>query len=888
MRANCFLIAGSILLLVTTSQAEIQRWRVGDQGHPWNLSPVSGRLSWGRGWSVEIVTDDDGDGAVDEDGVELLDNDGDSLVNEDPTDGFDNDRDGQIDEDGPDPQVDNDGDGRLNEDGRHTNGDDDRDGKFNEDLLDGADNDGDGLIDEDGPRLADDPAKGLTTWLQPIHLDSTRNLATLVNERYLDGEFGGVTAEKTLLNPSMVVPSIFGYRNEPADPISADQWSVASVTGRVDFGLMLDNKLSTAFGARGDGLGGIDMILQGYYYVNRITIRPRPTLPGAALSYYRIAYGDSSTLDRTTQFIQGWKTLWPRQIDNDGDGQINEDWIDGRDNDIDRKIDEDPAETVSGEFVPSVKNFTFDPPVLMGRLDINSTAAYGIYVETAEVGVFGEGFPTDASFTSEIIDVGTPTPRFRRYAQQMELYAESDSAKLSTQFPDRSGKLVNWGKARWKGRRLGPGEEGKVRIQFRAGNTLDTHVYARRLGPGLSDERDDKGLPLTAFKWSKLTDGRIEEISLQYNEIGQQLGADGAQGWSYWSAPFSFEEGLIDTTLPPEQWTSAGVPLPLPGGSRYLQFRLLFDSSIQSAVSLDYLEFDYDVPLASGGVLAEIFPAQVPLGENTTFHYFLRPVFAEADGASFNRIEIQVPDLATRIDTLRFDGQVWQQIDPAQGDDPLALAQPRRLPPTAGRADSLGQFAQSILPDPATGGGRLLVKLPPMSSRHFRLGESLEIVFTSKLFRGAKQFTSSVWNDQLGTQATIIPQPTKPGDATAEVATNDVNVVVEKIDQPLSPIRLATRIFTPNGDGVNDLLQLSFDLFLLLEQTQVQVDILDLSGRQVAVVGPLSQTAGTAQLTWDGKDAEGKRVPPGIYLYRLKVGGASATTEQTGTLSVVY
>jgi len=175
-----------------------------------------------------------------------------------------------------------------------------------------------------------------------------------------------------------------------------------------------------------------------------------------------------------------------------------------------------------------------------------------------------------------------------------------------------------------------------------------------------------------------------------------------------------------------------------------------------------------------------------------------------------------------------------------------------------------------------------------MSSRHFRLGESLEIVFTSKLFRGAKQFTSSVWNDQLGTQATIIPQPTKPGDATAEVATNDVNVVVEKIDQPLSPIRLATRIFTPNGDGVNDLLQLSFDLFLLLEQTQVQVDILDLSGRQVAVVGPLSQTAGTAQLTWDGKDAEGKRVPPGIYLYRLKVGGASATTEQTGTLSVVY
>ncbi|MBI2506336.1 MAG: hypothetical protein HYW07_24235, partial [Candidatus Latescibacteria bacterium] len=202
-------------------------------------------------------------------------------VDEDPPERFDNDLDGQFDEDGADAQVDNDGDGRFSEDGLHTNGNDDYDLRTNEDGLDGVDNDLDGLIDEDGPRLADNAAPGLSTWLQPIQLDSTRNLATLINERYLDGEFGGVTSAKALLNPSMVIPSESGYRNEGADPISADNYAVASATGRVDFSRMVDNDLSTSFFGRGDGLGGINIILNGYYYINRITFRPRPTLPGA-------------------------------------------------------------------------------------------------------------------------------------------------------------------------------------------------------------------------------------------------------------------------------------------------------------------------------------------------------------------------------------------------------------------------------------------------------------------------------------------------------------------------------------------------------------------------------------------------------------------------------
>ena len=81
-----FTVALCTLFLPNDSYAEIKRWRVGDDAQPWSLRPVSGRLDLGRSWVVEIIVDDDGDGMIDQDPVELHDNDGDGLFNEDPTD----------------------------------------------------------------------------------------------------------------------------------------------------------------------------------------------------------------------------------------------------------------------------------------------------------------------------------------------------------------------------------------------------------------------------------------------------------------------------------------------------------------------------------------------------------------------------------------------------------------------------------------------------------------------------------------------------------------------------------------------------------------------------------------------------------------------------------
>jgi len=865
--------------------AEIKRWRIGDDVHPWTLRPVTGRLDLGRSWAIELIADDDGDGLIDEDPVELIDNDddgqinedpvdpqvdndddgqinedldnnidddGDGLIDEDPLELIDNDGDGLIDEDGPDPQIDNDGDGLLNEDGLYTPYDDDWDGLLNEDPANALDDDGDGLIDEDPPLPEHDG--GVTTWIRPVRLDSLRNLAYLLNQRFKAGELGGIIPGKDTQRPFMVVPSEYGFRREVADPISADYWAVAGVIDRKEAEKAVDGNLKTDFTSTKYGRGGIAVNLMGYYYINRIVFRPQPTLPGGTIADYYVRYGNQTSINRDAETIQANRTL---------------------------------VKTVRGQFNPIIKDLRFDPPFIAGRIDVYSIDKEGKLSQTAEIGHFGDGYAIDGRYTSAIIDVGTSTPRIRRYDREIEQFAGSERTAYENQFSlDVVGHQVNWGKVRWRGNR--DSRDGDVRIQFRVGNTLDTHIYARRLGPGLSDTQDENGNTLDLFSWIKLPEGRIPERELQYNELGVDLGDDGLLGWSFWSAPFKLEDALIDDSLPESEWKNAGVQLPLPGGTRYIQFRIFFDSAQHSAALLDFIEFDYDAPLVSGGVVAEIFPARVTLGEETAFRYFVRPFFKTGEATSFNRIEIVVPSADTRIDTLRFDGQDWAEIAPSTGANPLSDIHPSRLAPAEGRTDSLGQFAQSVVTDPITGSSKLHIKLPLMGAEHFQFGQNIEIVFRSKLFRGSEEFTSSVWNDQFGPDVESIPQPAEDGDATPDIATNALLVVADEIDQIVRAPYIAPNPFTPNGDGINDAVTFSFDLFLVLNQVDVQVEIYDLSGRRIAQVQTGGSTAGNLQIDWDGRDNQGQVAPPGIYLYRLAIDMDDTSTEHSGTLSLAY
>jgi len=63
--------------------------------------------------------------------------------------------------------------------------------------------------------------------------------------------------------------------------------------------------------------------------------------------------------------------------------------------------------------------------------------------------------------------------------------------------------------------------------------------------------------------------------------------------------------------------------------------------------------------------------------------------------------------------------------------------------------------------------------------------------------------------------------------------------------------------------------------FTLTEAAQVQAEVVTLNGRRmVEVATPQSRAAGLNNLVWDGRDAQGRLVPNGVYLFRVV-----ATTE---------
>jgi flagellar hook assembly protein FlgD len=57
--------------------------------------------------------------------------------------------------------------------------------------------------------------------------------------------------------------------------------------------------------------------------------------------------------------------------------------------------------------------------------------------------------------------------------------------------------------------------------------------------------------------------------------------------------------------------------------------------------------------------------------------------------------------------------------------------------------------------------------------------------------------------------------------------------------------------------------------FELDHSGKVNLDVLDISGRLVTTLVSGVRSAGHNEIEWDGLDGMGRRVAPGIYVYRL-------------------
>jgi flagellar hook assembly protein FlgD len=94
--------------------------------------------------------------------------------------------------------------------------------------------------------------------------------------------------------------------------------------------------------------------------------------------------------------------------------------------------------------------------------------------------------------------------------------------------------------------------------------------------------------------------------------------------------------------------------------------------------------------------------------------------------------------------------------------------------------------------------------------------------------------------------------------------------------------------FTPNGDGVNDRLQVVFSVLKIDRDRRIEAEFSTLNGVPVARLAAAG-VGGQQVLEWDGRDVSGAQVPPGIYLCRIHVDtDEDVQNTQVRVVSVVY
>ena len=168
----------------------------------------------------------------------------------------------------------------------------------------------------------------------------------------------------------------------------------------------------------------------------------------------------------------------------------------------------------------------------------------------------------------------------------------------------------------------------------------------------------------------------------------------------------------------------------------------------------------------------------------------------------------------------------------------------------------------------------LLIDLPQAIGN-----DSLLVSFTTRLLQNASVFALDLGSSE------------RPGLwQSVEAAERRSNIVMlpelTGSGQLISDLQLASEVFTPNGDGANDQLEVRFVAFKT-EGVEARVEVFDLAGRRIA--GLTASNNGSQHFfTWNGRSTDDVTVEPGIYILRVDLGADTGSDTATRTIAVAY
>lgn len=327
-----------------------------------------------------------------------------------------------------------------------------------------------------------------------------------------------------------------------------------------------------------------------------------------------------------------------------------------------------------------------------------------------------------------------------------------------------------------------------------------------------------------------------------------------------WIRADSIEQGPIVRNPAWSTWeTVTDGQVRSPGTQPYIQFRLLLTDP---GVVIKQLIIEYLNPPIAELLEAEIAPLLVDAGRDTTFTVSLR----------------------TRIRRLRSNGSLLPNGD--TGFQRIRIA-------TAAQISAV----ENVLIDDRE--VEFAVSFPPDAEIEIRLrrsvlqdGTFIQMVLRGTVFRDATRFDVQavdrrlVDGQLLSVQQSAREQDVDPFSLGGSLV---VRVKDEQGELPLlDRVGVSSGAFTPNDDGANDEFVLSYVLLKLTQPVAAFLDIYDLGGRRIwhLAFGPVF--SGQRTQVWDGRDEQGQRVLPGLYLWRLRLEADAGTVERQGVVGVAY
>ena len=336
----------------------------------------------------------------------------------------------------------------------------------------------------------------------------------------------------------------------------------------------------------------------------------------------------------------------------------------------------------------------------------------------------------------------------------------------------------------------------------------------------------------------------------------------------YNGLPSSFKGPIDSTIVEGSDWSEWSRPVeasgdqvvsPSPRRLMKVRARLTSDDPEQTAV-LKQLEVRYSRAWVTQA-LGEVYPTQLAaLGAESPLTLYLFP----RRGATSRGVD--------------------EILVTTTGQVPLRLRQ-LRLGTSAQLAEEGGGTVEAEVEVMATGADSLWLRLPSVVRRNQLVAVDMNAVIFGQGMALSVQVgntsSSGAWQRVDADQG-----------AVASIQSGVLRVLAPPGGPRIEGLVLSTPVVTPNGDDVNDALELTFDVVRVDGERAVTAQMYDLSGRLLWEEEQMrARASGSYAVRWSGVDAFGTNVAPGVYLLRLSVDAqrdAGSDTDLLRPIHVVY